>query len=77
VLLPESLDDYVADTNPVHVVNVFVDELDLGQVGFECSGLIILDTPEGRYPAALQAFNDRCSFSTVLIPVAPVGSHQP
>ena len=29
-LLPESLDDYVADTNPVRVVDVFVDELDLG-----------------------------------------------
>ena len=31
-LLPESLDDYVADTNPVRVVDVFVDELDLGQL---------------------------------------------
>ena len=26
-LLPESLDDYVNDTNPVRVVDVFVDEL--------------------------------------------------
>ena len=34
-LLPELLDDYVADTNPVRVVDVFVDELDLGQLGFE------------------------------------------
>jgi hypothetical protein len=25
-LLPESLDDYVADINPVRVVDVFVDE---------------------------------------------------
>lgn len=33
-LLPESLDDYVADTNPVRVVDVFVDELDLGKLGF-------------------------------------------
>ncbi|EMS8387370.1 hypothetical protein AAHG54_006648 [Pseudomonas aeruginosa] len=32
-LLPESLDDYVADTNPVRVVDVFVDELNLGQLG--------------------------------------------
>lgn len=36
-LLPESLDDYVADTNPVRVVDVFVDELDLGQLG---SGMV-------------------------------------
>ena len=34
-LLPELLDDYVAETNPVRVVDVFVDELDLGQLGFE------------------------------------------
>jgi hypothetical protein len=30
-LLPESLDDYVSDTNPVRVVDVFVDELDLAK----------------------------------------------
>jgi transposase len=34
-LLPECIDDYVTDTNPVRVVDVFVDELDLGQLGFE------------------------------------------
>lgn len=33
-LLPASLDDYVAETNPVRVVDVFIDELDLGQLGF-------------------------------------------
>jgi transposase len=34
-LLPELLDDYVAEDNPVRVVDVFVDELDLGKLGFE------------------------------------------
>jgi transposase len=34
-LLPELLDDYVAENNPVRVVDVFVDELDLGKLGFE------------------------------------------
>ena len=34
-LLPELLDDYIADTNPVRVVDVFVDELNLGKLGFE------------------------------------------
>jgi len=34
-LLPQILEDYVADTNPVRVVDVFVDELDLGKLGFE------------------------------------------
>jgi transposase len=33
-LLPESLDDYVGDTNPVRVVDVIVDELDLITLGF-------------------------------------------
>ena len=33
-LLPASLDDYVSDTNPVRVVDVFVDELDLVNLGF-------------------------------------------
>ena len=35
ILLPEALDDYVSETNPVRVVDVFVDELDLGKLGFE------------------------------------------
>ena len=35
ILLPEQLDDYIADSNPVRVVDVFVDELDLAQMGFE------------------------------------------
>ena len=39
-LLPELLDDYVAENNPVRVVNVFVDELDLGELGFEGVGPI-------------------------------------
>jgi transposase len=34
-LLPECLDDYVTQENPVRVVDVFVDELDLGALGFE------------------------------------------
>ena len=33
-LLPEVLDDFVTEANPVRVVDVFVDELDLGQLGF-------------------------------------------
>jgi transposase len=34
-LLPELLDDYVAEDNPVRVVDVFVEELDLGGLGFK------------------------------------------
>jgi len=34
-LLPESLEDYVGDDNPVRVVDLFVDQLDLGAQGFK------------------------------------------
>src|SRR6516162_3298296 len=35
VLLPEFLDDYVAENNPLRAIDVFVDELDLWGLGFE------------------------------------------
>src|ERR1700751_5320832 len=35
VLLPEFLDDYVSEENPVRAIDVFVDGLDLGGLGFE------------------------------------------
>ena len=34
-LLPESLDDYVVEENPVRVIDVFVDGLDLSRLGFK------------------------------------------
>ena len=34
-LFPDHLDDYIAEDNPVRVVDVFVDELDMKQLGFE------------------------------------------
>ena len=34
-LFPERLDDYIGEDNPVRVVDVFVDELDLGVLGFD------------------------------------------
>ena len=35
ILFPESLEDYIAEDNPVRVIDVFVDELDLEELGFE------------------------------------------
>ncbi len=35
VLLPEFLDDYVSEENPVRVIEAFVEALDLGALGFE------------------------------------------
>ena len=51
-LLPECLDDYVVEDNPVRVVDVFVDELDLMGLGFE--GMTPASTGRPAYhPATL------------------------
>ncbi len=34
-LFPERLEDWIGDDNPVRVIDVFVDELDLGGLGFD------------------------------------------
>ena len=34
MLLPQSLDDYVTEDNPVRVVDVLIDEFGLGALGF-------------------------------------------
>src|SRR5215831_1131226 len=34
-LFPDTLDDYIAEDNPVRVVDAFVDELDLRKLGFD------------------------------------------
>lgn len=51
-LLPDCLDDYVAEDNLVRVVDVFVDDLNLGALGFEG----VTPAPTGRpayHPATL------------------------
>jgi transposase len=50
--LPECLDDYIADTNPVRVVDVFVDELNLGHLGFDGVDPAATGRP-GYHPAIL------------------------
>ena len=51
-MLPDRLEDYVHEDNPVRVVDAFVEALDLGQLGFEAANR----SPGGRpayHPAAL------------------------
>ena len=50
-LLPESLDDYVSADNPVRVVDVFVDELDLKGLG--CEGMTPAMTGRPAYHPAM------------------------
>ena len=35
LLLPECLDDFIHESNPVRVIDAFVDALDLGKLGFD------------------------------------------
>ena len=46
-LFPAALEDYVAEDNPVRAVDVFVDGLDLDQLGFV--GVQPLDTGRPGY----------------------------
>src|SRR3981189_3359794 len=51
-LLPHSLEDYVGEENPVRVVEVFIDELDLAALGF--SGMTPAATGRpGYHPSTL------------------------
>ena len=51
-LFPEQLEDYVAEDNPVRVVDVFVEQLDLGKLGFD--GVTPMKTGRPAYhPAVL------------------------
>src|SRR5690348_17653222 len=52
ILLPECLDDYVEEDNPVRVVEAFIDELDLAALGF--AGVVPEATGRPSYhPATL------------------------
>jgi transposase len=51
-LLPETIDDYISEANPVRIVDVFVDELDLGKLGFEGVEPAITGRP-AYHPAVL------------------------
>jgi transposase len=51
-LFPEHLDDYIAEDNPVRVIDVFVDELDLNELGFEGTEPEVTGRP-AYHPASL------------------------
>ena len=52
VLMPESLDDFIGEDNPVRVIDLFVDELDLGELGFTRNEPAQTGRP-GYYPGPL------------------------
>ncbi len=52
VLFPERLEDWISEDNPVRVIDVFVEELDLGVLGFERSLPAATGRP-GYHPSTL------------------------
>ena len=50
-LFPERLDDYIGEDNPVRVVDVFVDEMNLKELSmsFKLCGLRRNDIPNSNY----------------------------
>ena len=51
-LLPECVDDYVGEDNPVRVIEAFVDELDMAELGFARATPAETGRP-GYHPAVL------------------------
>lgn len=51
-LLPQRLDDFVSETNPVRVIDVFADEFDLRKLGFPSVDPAATGRP-AHHPAAL------------------------
>jgi hypothetical protein len=51
-LFPEQLEDWIGADNPVRVIDVFVDELDLGELGFERIEPLATGRP-GYHPSVL------------------------
>ena len=51
-LMPEALEDYINEDNPVRVIDVFVDELDLLGLGFESAKPAVTGRP-GYHPEVL------------------------
>src|SRR5436305_14446214 len=51
-LLPEYLDDYIAEDNPVRAVDAFVDELDLKALGFQGADPAVTGRPS-YHPSVL------------------------
>ena len=66
MLFPECLEDWINENNPVRVIDVFVDELDLGDLEFD--GV----SPEatGRPFGAAEALHLRLSQSCSIEPTA-------
>jgi hypothetical protein len=71
-LLPERLDDWIAEDNPVRAVDAFVDELDVAKLGFEGA-----EPAATRRPAYHPGARLRLIVGSRHKPVGPAFSHGP
>src|SRR5213082_4123309 len=55
-LLPHSLEDYVGEENPVRVIEVFIDELDLAALGFSGMTPAVTGRPAYRPSTLLKIY---------------------
>ena len=72
VMLPECLDDFIGQDNPVRVVDTFVDELDLAKLDFENT----LPAATGR-PLITRRFCSRSTSTATSIASSPAAGWRP
>jgi len=64
-MFPERVDEYVAEHNPVRVIDVFIDDLDVSGLGFKTEAV---DTGRpGYHPKTMLKIYVRLSQSSALI----------
>ncbi|GHC06632.1 hypothetical protein GCM10010080_21000 [Thermomonas carbonis] len=56
LLLPDRLENYVREDNPVRVVDAFVEALDLSQLGFEAANRVAGGRPAYHHAALLKIY---------------------
>ncbi len=56
LLLPDRLEDYVHEDNPVRVVDAFVEALDLSELGFEAASRAVGGRPAYHLIALLKIY---------------------
>ena len=66
LLLPASVEDYVAADNPVRFIDAFVDDLDLGAAGFQRTQPKATGRP-GYDPADMLKFEDQRAIGTPFV----------
>ena len=65
MLLPECLDDFIAESNPDRVIDAFVDALDLAELGFDGVEPAATDRPAYRGLAVRLLADQKGAFEAI------------